>query len=318
MFMVLQCILLAITFAAHNLIGMNPALPGNLPQELWISIFNRAALRSQLNLEQVNRALKAVYENNQVYYNNSIQFGVVEYWIGTFFSNLADIFSEKKKRSLKSFCDKLTTKKIRGSITFTCNNSQVFASFVDSICHNPHITHLQILQASFLNDFDLQKLTLENKPEGLKSITINNTNITYKEVSQLLDRLPQVEELNINHNNKLTNKAGYYGGYMDHKNANNHDLEILSRAIKNLKKLSMMNCDIQEYQTLWIINFLKEQNTKLEELYLAQNPISPAWAEILIEASKTPGRPLRFFDLAENCKIAKPFNAYEETLIPFF
>src|ERR1700722_11256253 len=72
--MLIRLLFMLATTITACLIGMEDSLPGDLPKDLWIHIFNNYApsLRTQLNLSQASKALKKIYDDKRVYYDGGV------------------------------------------------------------------------------------------------------------------------------------------------------------------------------------------------------------------------------------------------------
>src|ERR1700722_21033853 len=101
MMFIMRYFLFAIAFSTY-LIGMEDSLPGDLPKDLWIRLFNDASLYTQFQLMQTCKTLQKIYNNKLVYYSGHTVYSA----------------TENDAECNQAFFAKIATSKIRDSVTF--------------------------------------------------------------------------------------------------------------------------------------------------------------------------------------------------------
>lgn len=268
--------LLCTFICSISLNGMQQPSLAELPEDCLALIFNKISLHSQLQLEQTCTTMQEIYNKSEVLYydgDSSINFeprsffaAVKNWWYHT--------HEQKAKNWTEAFCKKIEARKIRGGITFRSVTPSQLEKFTLALYDNPYIARLHIMRGNNIVDYHMTALSnalakLNHLP--LESFAIHHSLITYQGVFEL-SCVKKLDVLDISDNPQLVchldrHNLEWYASQADIFKAR------LMPIMSKVKKLSMINCNIQNDQLFrWMPDFIKH-NTNLEELKLADNQL---------------------------------------------
>lgn len=261
-----------------------------LTPECLIPLFNSASLHSQLQLATTCTTMQKIYNDRWVYYDGDSTVNFEPRSLVATFRNWWYHSHEKTANAwMEAFCKKVETGKIRGGIAFKSITPPQLEDFIVALYNNPHITQLHIMRGNGIADYHMTMLSNAlSKPNHLplESFAIHHSLITYQGVFEL-SYVKELNALDISDNSQLA-------CHLDHHNlewyaSQAHIVKAwLMPIMSKLKKLSMINCNIQNDQLFgWMPDFI-EQNTKLEELNLADNQLGSALFRLREAAKKAP------------------------------
>jgi hypothetical protein len=258
--------------------GMDQLSQDRLPPECLIPIFNNASLHSQLQLAAICTAMQKKYNDRWVYYDGDITVNLEPRGFIKKFKNWWCHDHEHTAHNwTTAFCEKIKQCKIRGGITFRSITPSQLERFTLALCDNRYITRLHIMRGNGIVDYHMTMLSRAlSKPNHLplESFAIHHSLITYQGVFEL-SYVKELNALDVSDNPQLV-------CHLDRRNlewyASQADIfkAWIIPAMSKVKKLSMVNCNIQNDQLFgWMPDFI-EHNATLEELKLADNQLGSA------------------------------------------
>lgn len=240
----------------------------NLPQELQIHIFKSATLYSQLQLAATCNQLQNIYNDEYVYYSNGITLDLNT--PRTLYTKLKNWWNNNHSKTAtswtESFCKKISDGKIRGSMTFTSLTPPQLEQITYTLYDNPYVTQFHIMSGKDIADYHMSALVHALSHAPLQSFTIHHSLVTYLGISAF-SRFPILEELDVSDNALPHNLEHGVWTPIDDTTFEWH----LKPLISNLKKLSMINCDIQDSHFFYWLPDCIKKSTRLEVLNLAGN-----------------------------------------------